>query len=237
MTLVTEYCAMGGHSTCSSPSCECRIGTHAIWHEHGKGAQAPTRHLRLSRKPPGRHRATLAVLAGLLALVLAAGCTGTAAAHASGGHHKRTTTCGFLANGKGTGSDLSATPGVKPPVNGQIATQRTAGAWRVCYNFTSHILWLSSAPDRCLQSENGWAKWEGCGNPDQFWDFVPISGGGFKVRNADGFNAIACATDGVGSRVEMTATSGCSTYHRDYLFEQVASKGQITTKAMLDLAA
>jgi hypothetical protein len=50
---VTEYCRLGGHSTCSSRECGCRLGDHVIYHEHGDqaapGWRGPTRNLRLVR--------------------------------------------------------------------------------------------------------------------------------------------------------------------------------------------
>src|SRR5215831_3669998 len=107
---MTEYCRLGGHSTCTSPACTCRLGTHVMWHEHGDSSPAPTRQLRLRRRPPkpsARHlRAVLALLA---ALALGA-CT--VAASPTAVQQQRRSTCNFLQDGTGSkigkGSALSA---------------------------------------------------------------------------------------------------------------------------------
>jgi len=57
---VTEYCRLGGHSTCSSRDCTCDLGTHVIYHEHGEqaapGWRGRTRNLRLNAAERSRHR-------------------------------------------------------------------------------------------------------------------------------------------------------------------------------------
>jgi len=170
------------------------------------------------------------MLAGAAAVVLVGGgyagaaitAPAPAAPHVSGssGHHKRTTTCGDLRDGKGTGSALSAKPG--QPVNeGQIATvQSITNTWRVCYDFNTGKLWLASSPGNCLADFGGHGIWEGCGGGnDEIWTEFPQSGGGFELRDTTGgVNLDICPTDGVGSQVIATGRQGCSTYHRVWLF-------------------
>jgi hypothetical protein len=161
-------------------------------------------------------------LAGTLA---ATGCAVTAHATAGDGE-RRTTTCGWLRDGVGHGSALSAKPGA-PVTQGQIATvQSTSNTWSVCEaQNSSNIgkIWLESSPGWCLADYSGYAHWEGCGGPnDEEWTVKPQSGGGYEIRDTtNGVNLDICASDGVGSKVIATGRQGCSTYHRTWLFNQV----------------
>ena len=145
------------------------------------------------------------------------------------GHHKRTTTCGWLRDGTGTGSALSAKPG-KPVTQGQIATvQSTSNTWSVCEaEDGSGIgkIWLESSPGWCLADFGGHAIWEGCGGDnDEEWTVKPQSGGGYEIRDTtNGVNLDICPTDGVGSQVIATGRQGCSVYHRTWLFSQAAKQ-------------
>src|SRR5262249_39524553 len=136
-----------------------------------------------------------------------------------GGQHKKATECGFLQDGKGTGSALSALPG-RPVVRGQQATvQSVANAWRVCWNDTSEAMWLSSASGFCATATNGIVSWDACGQDGQVWNQVPQTGGGYEFRYTGVRPGLdICPTDGVGSKVDSTERAGCSTYHRTFLF-------------------
>jgi len=143
-----------------------------------------------------------------------------AAPHASGGtHHRRSTECGLLQDGTGTGSALSALPG-KPVRGGQQATvQSVTDAWRVCYSFTSGAIWLSSASSFCATDTDGIVAWDDCGQDGQVWTQVPQTGGGAEYRDetlSPGLDI--CPTDGVGSKVITSSRAGCSVYHRDFTF-------------------
>jgi len=142
-----------------------------------------------------------------------------AASHMSGPHHRRTTECGWLQDGTGHGSALSALPG-QPVRGGQQATvQNVSNAWKTCYSFTSGAIWLSSASGFCATDTDGIVAWDGCGQAGQVWTQVPQSGGGYEFRDetlSPGLDI--CPTDGVGSKVISSGRSFCSAYHRTFLF-------------------
>jgi hypothetical protein len=176
----------------------------------------------------------LIYVAGVAALLVGVGygtaaitAPAPAAPHpsASPHRHKLTTTCGWLRDGTGTGSALSAQPG-KPVNEGQIATvQNISNAWSVCEAAGNPgKIWLESSPGKCLADFGGHAIWEGCGgNNDEEWTEKPQSGGGYEIRDTTGgVNLDICPTDGVGSQVIATGRTGCSPYHRTWLFSQAA---------------
>jgi hypothetical protein len=177
----------------------------------------------------------LIYVAGVAALLVGVGygaaaitAPAPAAPHLAVPHaHKRTTTCGWLRDGTGTGSALSAKPG-KPVNEGQIATvQSTSNAWSVCEaedGSGTGLIWLESSPGKCLADFGGHAIWESCGGVnDEEWTEKPQSGGGYEIRDTtNGVNLDICPTDGVGSQVIATGRTGCSTYHRTWLFSQAA---------------
>jgi hypothetical protein len=161
-----------------------------------------------------------ALLVGVGYGVAAITAPAPAAPHISGGqHHRRTTECGMLQDGVGHGSALSALPG-KPVVGGQQATvQNVSNAWKTCFSFTSGAIWLSSSNGFCATDTDGIIAWDGCGQDGQNWTQVPQSGGGYEFRDetlSPGLDI--CPTDGVGSKVISSGRSGCSAYHRTFLF-------------------
>jgi hypothetical protein len=181
------------------------------------------------------------IIAAAAPLLVGAGYLGaavTAPALAASHHHhhhqqqqqqqqqqRRTTTCGWLRDGTGTGSALSAKP-AHPVTEGQIATvQSISNAWTVCEAIGSGNtgkIWLDSAPGFCLADFGGHAIWEGCGgNNDEEWTTHPQSGGGYEIADdVPSPRLDICPTDGVGSQVIATGRTGCSVYHRTWLFSQ-----------------